>query len=166
RPADIALADQSGEDARDHALSAACRPNHDKYLVQMQFKRRDIEQAVTGRHIRAALAAVEPAQLFEVLGQDDDRGQRLEQVADLVSVGQPGREVPFPVEIDGVFGKVPKHRAHGARFRFNPMPSKPKWTHRTTYQRIRNEIQALEAKAKQTRFRKDIDTRTFAYHVS
>jgi putative tryptophan/tyrosine transport system substrate-binding protein len=34
-----------------------------------------------------------------------------------------------------------------------------------TYQRIRNEIQALEAKAKQTRFRKDIDIRTFAYHV-
>jgi hypothetical protein len=31
--------------------------------------------------------------------------------------------------------------------------------------RIRNEIQALEAKAKQTRFRKDIDIRTFAYHV-
>src|SRR5262249_53282380 len=27
---------------------------------------------------------------------------------------------------------------------------------RTTYQRIRNEIQALEARAKQTRFRKDI----------
>jgi hypothetical protein len=65
-----------------------------------------------------------------------------------------------------VFGKVPKHRAHGARFRFNPMPSKPKWTHRTTYQRIRNEIQALEAKAKQTRFRKDIDIRTFAHHAA
>src|SRR5215831_13328540 len=46
-----------------------------------------------------------------------------------------------------------------------PMPSKPKWTRRRTYQRIRNEIQALEAKAKQTRFRKQIDTRTFAYHV-
>jgi hypothetical protein len=46
------------------------------------------------------------------------------------------------------------------------MPSKPKWTRRRTYQRIRNEIQALEAQAKQTRFRKEIDIRTFAYHVS
>jgi hypothetical protein len=47
-----------------------------------------------------------------------------------------------------------------------PLPPKPKWTRRRTYQRIRNEIQALEAKAKQTRFRKQIDIRTFAYHVS
>ena len=46
-----------------------------------------------------------------------------------------------------------------------PMPSKPKWTRRKTYQHIRNEIQALEAKAKQTHFRKQIDIRTFAYHV-
>jgi hypothetical protein len=33
------------------------------------------------------------------------------------------------------------------------------------YQRIRNEIQALEAQANQTRFRQRIDIRTFAYHV-
>jgi hypothetical protein len=46
-----------------------------------------------------------------------------------------------------------------------PMPSKPKWTRRRTYQHIRNELRTLEAKAKQTRFRKDIDIRTFAYHV-
>src|SRR5262245_5252943 len=46
-----------------------------------------------------------------------------------------------------------------------PMPSKPKWTRRKTYQRIRNEIHALEAKAKQTRFRKQIDIRAFAYHA-
>jgi hypothetical protein len=46
-----------------------------------------------------------------------------------------------------------------------PMPSKPKRTHRKTYQRIRNEIHGLEAKAKHTRFRKEIDIRTFAYHV-
>jgi len=29
-----------------------------------------------------------------------------------------------------------------------PIPAKPKWTRRRTYQRIRNEIQALEAKAR------------------
>src|SRR5262249_60296800 len=46
------------------------------------------------------------------------------------------------------------------------LPAKPKWTRRRTYQRIRNEIQALEAKAKQTRFRKEIDIRTFADHAS
>jgi len=46
-----------------------------------------------------------------------------------------------------------------------PLPAKPKWTRRRTYQHIRNEIQTLEAKAKQTRFRKQIDIRTFAYHV-
>jgi len=40
------------------------------------------------------------------------------------------------------------------------------WKHKKRYQRLRNQAQALEAKAKQTRFRKDIDIRTFAYHVS
>jgi hypothetical protein len=45
------------------------------------------------------------------------------------------------------------------------MPSKSKWTHRRTYQRIRHQIQALEAQAKRTRFRKEIDIRTFSYHV-
>jgi hypothetical protein len=47
-----------------------------------------------------------------------------------------------------------------------PMPPKPKWTRRRTYQRIRHEIQALEAKAKPRRFRKPISTQLFAYHVS
>jgi hypothetical protein len=42
----------------------------------------------------------------------------------------------------------------------------PKWTRRKTYQSICNEIQAFEAKAKQIHFRKHIDIRTFAYHVS
>jgi hypothetical protein len=37
-----------------------------------------------------------------------------------------------------------------------PMPSKPKWTRRKAYQHVRNEIQALEAKAKTRRFRKPI----------
>jgi hypothetical protein len=46
------------------------------------------------------------------------------------------------------------------------MPSKPKWTRRRTYQRIRYQIEALEAQAKRTRFRKEIDIRTFSYHVA
>ena len=33
-----------------------------------------------------------------------------------------------------------------------PLRPKPKWTRRRTYQRIRNEIQILEAKAKTRRF--------------
>jgi hypothetical protein len=47
-----------------------------------------------------------------------------------------------------------------------PLPQKAKWKHKKHYQRLRNQIQQLEAQAKQTRFRKDIDIRTFAYHVS
>src|SRR5215813_4276467 len=46
-----------------------------------------------------------------------------------------------------------------------PMPSRPKWTRRRTYQRIRNEIQALEAKANTRGFRKQLDIRAFAYHT-
>jgi hypothetical protein len=46
-----------------------------------------------------------------------------------------------------------------------PIPSKPKWTRRRTYQRIRNEIQALEAKAKAQRFKKPLSSQLFAYHV-
>ena len=47
-----------------------------------------------------------------------------------------------------------------------PMPSKLKWKHKKRYQRLRNQAQVLEGQAKQTRFRKDIDIRTFAYHVA
>jgi hypothetical protein len=46
-----------------------------------------------------------------------------------------------------------------------PLPPKPKWTRHRTYQRIRNEIQALEATANSRRFRKPIPTQLFAYHV-
>jgi ribosomal protein L37AE/L43A len=46
-----------------------------------------------------------------------------------------------------------------------PIAPKPKWKHKKRYQQLRNQVQALEAKAKQRRFRKDIDIRTFAYHV-
>jgi hypothetical protein len=45
-------------------------------------------------------------------------------------------------------------------------PPKAKWKHKKRYQRLRNQAQALEAQAKQTRFRKDIDIRTFAYHAA
>jgi hypothetical protein len=46
------------------------------------------------------------------------------------------------------------------------VPPKPKWQRRKTFQRIRNEIQALEAKAKTQRFKAPIDTRLFGYHVT
>jgi hypothetical protein len=46
------------------------------------------------------------------------------------------------------------------------MSSKPKWTRRRTCQRIRHRIRALEVEAKRTRFRKEIDIRTFSYHVA
>jgi hypothetical protein len=47
-----------------------------------------------------------------------------------------------------------------------PLPPKAKSKHRKRYHRLRNQAQALEAIAKRTRFRKQIDIRTFAYHVS
>ena len=47
-----------------------------------------------------------------------------------------------------------------------PLPPRAKWKHKKCYQCLRNQAQALEAKAKQTRFRKEIDIRTFAYHVA
>src|SRR5215467_14122706 len=46
-----------------------------------------------------------------------------------------------------------------------PMPPKPKWAHRRTYQRIRNEIQALEAKARTRRFKRPLSSQLFAYHI-
>jgi hypothetical protein len=48
-----------------------------------------------------------------------------------------------------------------------PLPAKPKWVHRKTFQRIRNEIQALEANAKRKQgFKKPLDLRLFAYHLN
>jgi hypothetical protein len=46
-----------------------------------------------------------------------------------------------------------------------PWPPKAKWKHHKRYQKLRNQIQELEAQANRTRFRKQIDIRTFAYHV-
>jgi hypothetical protein len=45
------------------------------------------------------------------------------------------------------------------------LPPKSKWTRRRTYQRIRNEIQRLEAKTKARRFRRPLSPRLFAYHI-
>src|SRR5262245_56183696 len=69
---------------------------------------------------------------------------------------------------------IARKRLHASKLRLKlggwpdinePMPAKPKRTCRRTYQHIRNEIQALEAKAKTRRFRKSIPTQIFAYHV-
>jgi hypothetical protein len=46
------------------------------------------------------------------------------------------------------------------------LPPKIKWKHKKRYQHLRNQIQALEAMANRTPFRKQIDVRTFAYHVA
>jgi hypothetical protein len=46
-----------------------------------------------------------------------------------------------------------------------PIASKPKWKHRRRYQALRNRVEALEAQAKRTRFRKPIPTQLFAYHA-
>jgi hypothetical protein len=47
-----------------------------------------------------------------------------------------------------------------------PIPLKAKWKHRKRYQRLRNQVQALESAIKPNRFRKPIDIRIFAYHVA
>jgi hypothetical protein len=47
----------------------------------------------------------------------------------------------------------------------DPLPLRAKWKHKNHYQRLHNQAQVLEAQANQTRFRKQIDIRTFAYHV-
>jgi len=46
-----------------------------------------------------------------------------------------------------------------------PIAPKPKWKHKRRYQALRNQVEALETQAKQTRFRKSIPTQLFAYHV-
>jgi hypothetical protein len=42
-----------------------------------------------------------------------------------------------------------------------PLPPKARWKHKKHYQKLRKQVQALEAQANQTRFRKQIDIRTF-----
>ncbi len=41
-----------------------------------------------------------------------------------------------------------------------PLAPKAKWRHHKTHQRLRSPVQALEAKAKQTPFRKSVNTRS------
>jgi hypothetical protein len=45
------------------------------------------------------------------------------------------------------------------------LPAKRKWAHRRRYQRLRSQVQALEAAIKPKRFGKLIDIRIFAYHL-
>jgi hypothetical protein len=47
-----------------------------------------------------------------------------------------------------------------------PLPPKPKWQRKRTYQRIANQIQSLEAKAKTQHCTKPINTRLFVYHIA
>jgi hypothetical protein len=47
-----------------------------------------------------------------------------------------------------------------------PLAPKAKWRHRRTYQRLRGQVQALEAAIGSRRFRKPLETRIFAYQVS
>jgi hypothetical protein len=46
-----------------------------------------------------------------------------------------------------------------------PLPPRSKWKHKKRYQRLRNQAQVLEAQASR-HFRKQIDIRTFAYHIA
>ena len=46
-----------------------------------------------------------------------------------------------------------------------PLPPKPKWTRRKTYQRVCSEIKALEAQAKTQHFTRPLSTKLFAYHL-
>jgi hypothetical protein len=45
------------------------------------------------------------------------------------------------------------------------LPAKRKWAHRRRYQRLRSQVQGLEAAIKPKRVRKPIDIRIFAYHL-
>jgi hypothetical protein len=45
-------------------------------------------------------------------------------------------------------------------------PPKAKWRHRRTYQRVRDQVRALEMAIGPRRFRKPLDMRVFAYQVS
>src|SRR5262249_29554627 len=58
--------------------------------VGKELLRFDIEQAVGYGHDCPGCPSIEPTRLMDVVGQDADRGQGLEQVADLAAIGGPG----------------------------------------------------------------------------
>src|SRR5262249_5827422 len=91
----------------------------------VQLTRRYVEQTVAGGHNRPALATVEPAGLFEVIRKNDTCAQRFEQIADLVSVGQPRCRIALAVEVERVLGERVQHRAHRPWLRFGPMRRSP-----------------------------------------
>jgi hypothetical protein len=46
-----------------------------------------------------------------------------------------------------------------------PLPARAKWKHKKRYQRLRNQVRALETQVNRHVFRKQIAVRTFAYHI-
>jgi hypothetical protein len=64
-----------------------------------------------------------------------------------------GRSKQLEARMDEIAHRVARDRTNAARERTS------------TDEALLNQVQALEAQAKQTRFRKDIDVRAFAYHV-
>jgi len=46
-----------------------------------------------------------------------------------------------------------------------PLPAKPKWKHHRTYNKVRKELDKLEAPIKTYRFKKPLKTQLFAYHI-
>jgi hypothetical protein len=76
-----------------------------------------------------------------------------------------GRSICRKSKIPPLVNASPPQNSGGWPDIREPLPPKAKWKHKKRYQHLRNQIQALEAQAKQTRFRKQIDIRTFAYHV-
>jgi hypothetical protein len=47
-----------------------------------------------------------------------------------------------------------------------PIPPKPKWKHRRTYNKARKELDKLEAPIKAYRFNKPLSIQLFAYHLA
>src|SRR5262249_28575026 len=47
-----------------------------------------------------------------------------------------------------------------------PVPGKPKWKHRRTYNKVRKQLDDLEAQIKSCRFRKPLSLKVFAYQAA
>src|SRR5215468_12286595 len=72
---------------------------------------------------------------------------------------------PFPLSRKRLTAAKLRLSVGGSPDSREPLPAKAKWKHRKRHQSICNQMQALEAQANKTRFRKQIDIRAFAYHV-